>query len=57
MRLAALDVGTNLTRLLWPHVAAGAIAVAEHAREMVITRLGKGVDRTGRFDPVALARP
>jgi exopolyphosphatase / guanosine-5'-triphosphate,3'-diphosphate pyrophosphatase len=30
--------------------------VAEHAREMVITRLGKGVDRTGRFDPAALAR-
>jgi exopolyphosphatase/guanosine-5'-triphosphate,3'-diphosphate pyrophosphatase len=30
--------------------------VAEHAREMVITRLGKGVDRSGRFDPVALGR-
>ena len=30
--------------------------VAEHAREMVITRLGKGVDRSGRFDPAALAR-
>ena len=30
--------------------------MAEHAREMVITRLGKGVDRTGRFDPAALAR-
>ncbi|HEX4907416.1 MAG TPA: Ppx/GppA phosphatase family protein [Actinomycetes bacterium] len=55
VRLAALDVGTNSTRLLVADVAGGAI-VAEHAREMVITRLGKGVDRTGRFDPAALAR-
>jgi exopolyphosphatase / guanosine-5'-triphosphate,3'-diphosphate pyrophosphatase len=55
VRLAALDVGTNSTRLLVADVAGGAI-VAEHAREMVITRLGRGVDRTGRFDPAALAR-
>jgi exopolyphosphatase/guanosine-5'-triphosphate,3'-diphosphate pyrophosphatase len=54
-RLAAFDVGTNSTRLLVADVDGGAI-VAEHAREMVITRLGKGVDRTGRFDPAALAR-
>jgi exopolyphosphatase / guanosine-5'-triphosphate,3'-diphosphate pyrophosphatase len=54
-RLAAVDVGTNSTRLLVADVAGGAI-VAEHAREMIITRLGKGVDRTGRFDPEALAR-
>jgi exopolyphosphatase/guanosine-5'-triphosphate,3'-diphosphate pyrophosphatase len=54
-RLAAVDVGTNSTRLLVADVAGGAM-VAEHAREMVITRLGKGVDRTGRFDPDALAR-
>jgi exopolyphosphatase / guanosine-5'-triphosphate,3'-diphosphate pyrophosphatase len=55
VRLAALDVGTNSTRLLVADVADG-IIVAEHAREMVITRLGKGVDRSGRFDPAALAR-
>jgi exopolyphosphatase/guanosine-5'-triphosphate,3'-diphosphate pyrophosphatase len=55
VRLAAFDVGTNSTRLLVADVAGGAI-VAEHAREMVITRLGKGVDRSGRFDPAALAR-
>ena len=55
MRLAAFDVGTNSTRLLIADVAGGVI-VAEHAREMVITRLGKGVDRSGRFDPAALAR-
>jgi exopolyphosphatase / guanosine-5'-triphosphate,3'-diphosphate pyrophosphatase len=55
VRLAALDVGTNSTRLLVADVVDGAI-VAEHAREMVITRLGKGVDGNGRFDPAALAR-
>jgi exopolyphosphatase/guanosine-5'-triphosphate,3'-diphosphate pyrophosphatase len=54
-RLAAVDVGTNSTRLLVADVAGGAI-VAEHARAMVITRLGKGVDGNGRFDPGALAR-
>jgi exopolyphosphatase/guanosine-5'-triphosphate,3'-diphosphate pyrophosphatase len=54
-RLAAFDVGTNSTRLLVADVDGGEI-VAEHAREMVITRLGKGVDRTGRFDPATLAR-
>jgi exopolyphosphatase / guanosine-5'-triphosphate,3'-diphosphate pyrophosphatase len=55
VRLAAFDVGTNSTRLLVADVEGG-VMVAEHAREMVITRLGKGVDRTGRFDPAALAR-
>ena len=55
MRLAAVDVGTNSTRLLVADVADGVI-VAEHLREMVITRLGRGVDRSGRFDPAALAR-
>jgi exopolyphosphatase / guanosine-5'-triphosphate,3'-diphosphate pyrophosphatase len=54
-RLAALDVGTNSTRLLVADVDGGSV-VAEHAREMIITRLGKGVDRTGRFDPAALRR-
>jgi exopolyphosphatase/guanosine-5'-triphosphate,3'-diphosphate pyrophosphatase len=54
-RLAAFDVGTNSTRLLVADVEGGAV-VAEHAREMTITRLGKGVDRSGRFDPAALAR-
>jgi exopolyphosphatase/guanosine-5'-triphosphate,3'-diphosphate pyrophosphatase len=52
-RLAAVDVGTNSTRLLVADVEGGRV-VAEHAREMIITRLGKGVDRTGRFDQAAL---
>jgi exopolyphosphatase/guanosine-5'-triphosphate,3'-diphosphate pyrophosphatase len=55
VRLAAFDAGTNSTRLLVADVEGGAV-VRELAREMVITRLGKGVDRTGRFDPAALAR-
>jgi exopolyphosphatase / guanosine-5'-triphosphate,3'-diphosphate pyrophosphatase len=55
VRLAAFDVGTNSTRLLVADVEGG-VVVAEHAREMLITRLGQGVDRTGRFDPAALAR-
>jgi exopolyphosphatase/guanosine-5'-triphosphate,3'-diphosphate pyrophosphatase len=54
-RLAAFDVGTNSTRLLVADVEDGRM-VAEHAREMIITRLGKGVDRSGRFDPAALRR-
>ena len=54
-RLAAFDVGTNSTRLLVADVQGGAVVVT-HAREMIITRLGKGVDRTGHFDPAALAR-
>jgi exopolyphosphatase / guanosine-5'-triphosphate,3'-diphosphate pyrophosphatase len=54
-RLASVDVGTNSTRLLVADVEGGRV-VAEHAREMIITRLGKGVDRTGRFDPAALRR-
>jgi exopolyphosphatase / guanosine-5'-triphosphate,3'-diphosphate pyrophosphatase len=54
-RLAAFDVGTNSTRLLVADVDRG-VVVAELTREMVITRLGKGVDRSGRFDPAALAR-
>jgi len=55
VRLAAVDVGTNSTRLLVADVEGDRIT-AEQAREMVITRLGKGVDRTRRFDPVALER-
>jgi exopolyphosphatase/guanosine-5'-triphosphate,3'-diphosphate pyrophosphatase len=55
VRLAAVDVGTNSTRLLVADVEGDRI-IAEHAREMVITRLGRGVDRTRRFDPASLRR-
>jgi exopolyphosphatase/guanosine-5'-triphosphate,3'-diphosphate pyrophosphatase len=55
MRLAAFDVGTNSTRLLVAEVEDGRIA-KQLDREMVITRLGKGVDATRRFDSGALRR-
>jgi exopolyphosphatase / guanosine-5'-triphosphate,3'-diphosphate pyrophosphatase len=55
MRLAAFDIGTNSTRLLVADVVDGRVT-AEQARDMVITRLGRGVDATRRFDPAALAR-
>lgn len=50
--LAAIDCGTNSTRLL---VARGGGADKEPlARVNTITRLGRGVDRTGRLDPEAI---
>jgi exopolyphosphatase / guanosine-5'-triphosphate,3'-diphosphate pyrophosphatase len=54
-RVAAVDMGTNSIRLL---VAAHAKEgdLMEIARDMVITRLGQGVDRTGRLAPAALRR-
>lgn len=48
--VAAVDCGTNSTRLL---VTDGERTID---RRMVITRLGQGVDRTGRLDPAAIAR-
>jgi exopolyphosphatase / guanosine-5'-triphosphate,3'-diphosphate pyrophosphatase len=56
-RVAAIDQGTNSCRLfvVEPPAELGDDP-EELARDMVITRLGKGVDRTGRLDPVALAR-
>jgi len=48
--VAAIDIGTNTTRLL----------VSEDGRDVerlsVITRLGAGVDRTGRLDTAAIER-
>jgi exopolyphosphatase/guanosine-5'-triphosphate,3'-diphosphate pyrophosphatase len=56
-RVAAIDQGTNSCRLLVLEPGATAHdAPTELARDMVITRLGRGVDRTGRLDPDALAR-
>ena len=56
-RVAAIDQGTNSIRLLVvepPSHDGG--DPTELARDMVITRLGQGVDRTGRIDPEALGR-
>jgi exopolyphosphatase/guanosine-5'-triphosphate,3'-diphosphate pyrophosphatase len=56
-RVAAIDQGTNSCRLLILEPGADETEEpTELARDMVITRLGRGVDRTGRFEPEALAR-
>ena len=52
-RVAAIDVGTNTVLLLVAEDAGrGAVALAERAE---ITRLGRGVDASGRLDPAAIA--
>jgi exopolyphosphatase / guanosine-5'-triphosphate,3'-diphosphate pyrophosphatase len=52
-RVAAIDQGTNSTRLLVLEPAAEPV---ELARDMVITRLGRGVDETGRLAPGSIER-
>lgn len=54
-RVAAIDQGTNSIRLFVAEPLEGE-GCGEIARDMVITRLGQGVDETGRIDPEALAR-
>ncbi len=54
-RFAVIDQGTNSVRLLVAEPD-GEGALRELARDMVITRLGEGVDRTGRLAPAALGR-
>ncbi|MFP5351028.1 MAG: exopolyphosphatase [Actinomycetota bacterium] len=54
MRVAAIDVGTNSTRLLVGEARADGFRSVE--RRMVITRLGEGVDRRRVLAPEALQR-
>jgi exopolyphosphatase/guanosine-5'-triphosphate,3'-diphosphate pyrophosphatase len=54
VRVAAIDQGTNSIRLLVAEPAPGGFT--ELARDLVITRLGDGVDATGRLDAAALDR-
>jgi exopolyphosphatase/guanosine-5'-triphosphate,3'-diphosphate pyrophosphatase len=54
MIVAALDLGTNTTRLLVADVEDG--HVEELHRETRITRLGEGVDSRGKLLPVPIAR-
>jgi exopolyphosphatase/guanosine-5'-triphosphate,3'-diphosphate pyrophosphatase len=49
--VAAVDCGTNSTRLLVAGPGGDTLD-----RRMTITRLGQGVDRTGRLDPGAIRR-
>ena len=54
MRVAAVDLGTNTTRLLVADVVEGTLA--EVHRETRVTRLGEGVDARRRLLPVPIAR-
>ena len=53
-RIAVVDIGTNSTRLLVAEVGDGELS--ELARESVVTRLGEGVDATGRLGDEPQAR-
>jgi exopolyphosphatase/guanosine-5'-triphosphate,3'-diphosphate pyrophosphatase len=54
VRVGAVDLGTNSTRLLVADVEDG--AVREIARRLRITRLGESVDTRRKLLPVAIAR-
>ena len=54
MRIAVVDIGTNTTRLLIADVDGGRIKEVERRTE--ITRLGEGVDATGRLSEGAIDR-
>lgn len=54
-QIAVVDVGTNTTRLYLAEVAGGHVT-REILRTSRVTRLGAGVDASGRLAPEALAR-
>ncbi len=54
-RVAAVDQGTNSIRLIVAEPRDRG-EFQELARDMIITRLGQGVDETGRIEPGALER-
>jgi len=54
VRVAAVDLGTNSTRLLVADVERGELT--EVARRLTITRLGEDVDRGGALVPAAVER-
>ncbi|WP_242491683.1 Ppx/GppA phosphatase family protein [Actinomyces minihominis] len=59
VRAAAIDCGTNSIRLLIadrPVGELGARDLVDVERDMVITRLGQGVDQTGALNPDAIER-
>jgi exopolyphosphatase / guanosine-5'-triphosphate,3'-diphosphate pyrophosphatase len=53
-RVGVVDIGTNSTRLLVAEVRDG--RVAELERRTTVTRLGEGVEATGRLSDAAVAR-
>ena len=54
MRVAVVDIGTNSTRLLIADVGDG--GVQEIERRTTVTRLGEGVDSSGRLRESAIER-
>jgi exopolyphosphatase / guanosine-5'-triphosphate,3'-diphosphate pyrophosphatase len=54
MRVAVIDIGTNSTRLLVADVHDG--VVEELHRRTEVTRLGEGVEASGRLSDAAIAR-
>jgi len=50
VNVAAIDIGSNTLRLLIIDESG-----SEVARDVTVTGLGRGIDRTGRFDPDAFA--
>lgn len=55
MRVAVVDIGTNSTRLLVADVSAHGTVTQLH-RESIVTRLGEGVDATGRLADAPMQR-
>jgi len=55
VRVAVVDVGTNSTRLLIAEVRPNG-AITELERRSIVTRLGEGVDATGRLSEAAMGR-
>lgn len=55
-RVAAIDCGTNSVRLLVADVPPDGGPLVDLTRRMEITRIGEGVDRTGRLSAEGLAR-
>ena len=53
-RVAAIDLGTNSTRLLVADIDGGSIRELE--RDARVTRLGEGVDERRRLLPLPIAR-
>src|SRR4051794_19479541 len=54
VRIAVVDLGTNSTRLLVADVERGRVRQIE--RRTNVTRLGEGVDSSGRLAPAAVER-
>ncbi|HTN22756.1 MAG TPA: Ppx/GppA phosphatase family protein [Solirubrobacteraceae bacterium] len=55
MRVAVVDIGTNSTRLLVADVSPARVVTQLH-RESIVTRLGEGVDASGRLGDAPMQR-